>query len=142
MVVSGCCVAPTKRKCTPEPRVIVVLNVSGPRKSVSALKLCVSLSPKAYSSLSFQKYKHQALFFSQFTKFIFTNKFNCTELSIFNSSWFNFSLQASYVPSCEIIMPLGPFVFWQISLCISNPCLNLLLKEVLVAIVFNMVYWL
>jgi len=56
-------VAPTKRKCTPEPRVIVVLNVSGPRKSVSALKLCVSLSPKAYSSLSFQKYKHQALFF-------------------------------------------------------------------------------
>lgn len=103
--------------------------------------VCVTFS-KSIFILKFSEIQTSGIVFSQFTKFIFTNKFNCTELSIFNSSWFNFSLQASYVPSCEIIMPLGPFVFWQISLCISNPCLNLLLKEVLVAIVFNMVYWL
>lgn len=59
----GCCVAPTKRKCIPEPRALVVINVSCPKKSVSVLKLSVPLSPKAYSPLSFHKYKHQALFF-------------------------------------------------------------------------------
>lgn len=72
----GCCAAPTKRKCTPESRAVVVISSSEAK--------CVTFSESIFT-LKFSQMQTSGIVFSQFTKLIFT-KLNCTEQSIFNSS--------------------------------------------------------
>lgn len=72
--------------------------------------LCVSLSLGLSSTkdesmfiLKFSRMQMSSIAFSQFSKFIYTMKLNCTDLSKFIRNWFNFPLQGSYAPSCELI---------------------------------------
>lgn len=72
--------------------------------------VCVSLSLGLSSTkdesmfiLKFSRMQMSSTAFSQFSKFIYTMKLNCTDLSKFIRNWFNFPLQGSYAPSCELI---------------------------------------
>lgn len=88
------------QKCTPEPKGIMAINVSGSVKYFSVLSLgaCHFLWKYHFSQMQMS---HIA--FSQFIKLIYTMKLNCTDLSKFICSWFNFPLQGIYTPSCELI---------------------------------------